>query len=70
MHYNYILLSRTELERLIKKAYLSGQNHNISLINNLDTPYDLDEYVLNEVEQTFKQYTRNKQDEVDGWDGC
>lgn len=71
MQYNYIFLSRSELEQTIKKAYLSGQNHNIALVNNLNTPHNLDEYVHGEVEQIFKQYTSAKHsDEVEGWDGC
>jgi hypothetical protein len=53
----YIFLSKMELEHIIKKAYVNGQNNNIQLTNNIDVPYNLDEYVQNEIEQIFKQQT-------------
>jgi hypothetical protein len=52
---NYITLSKTELKYIIKKAYMSGQNNNIQLTNNMDVPHNLDEYVQNEIEQILKQ---------------
>jgi hypothetical protein len=51
----YIFLSKMELEHIIKKAYVNGQNNNIQLTNNMDVPHNLDEYVQNEIEQIFKQ---------------
>jgi hypothetical protein len=53
----YIFLSKMELEHIIKKAYVNGQNNNIQLTNNIDVPHNLDEYVQNEIEQIFKQQT-------------
>lgn len=53
----YIFLSKMELEHIIKKAYVNGQNNNIQLANNIDVPHNLDEYVQNEIEQIFKQQT-------------
>jgi hypothetical protein len=53
----YIFLSKMELEHIIKKAYVNGQNNNIQLTNNMDVPHNLDEYVQNEIEQIFKQQT-------------
>jgi hypothetical protein len=44
-----------ELEHIIKKAYVNGQNNNIQLANNIDVPHNLDEYVQNEIEQILKQ---------------
>lgn len=52
---NYITLSKTELKYIIKKAYMSGQNNNIQLANNMNVSYNLDEYVQNEIEQILKQ---------------
>jgi len=52
---NYITLSKTELKHIIKKAYMSGQNNNIQLANNMNVSYNLDEYVQNEIEQILKQ---------------
>ena len=66
---SYITLSKIELEHLIKKAYMSGQNNNIQLINNMDTPHNLDEYIQNEIEQIFKQQ-ENKQTNTENWYGC
>ena len=66
---SYITLSKIELEYLIKKAYMSGQNNNIQLINNMDTPHNLDEYIQNEIEQIFKQQ-ENKQTNTENWYGC
>jgi len=65
----YIFLSKMELEHIIKKAYVNGQNNNIQLANNIDVPHNLDEYVQNEIEQIFKQYS-NKQTDVESWYGC
>ena len=65
----YIFLSKMELEHIIKKAYVNGQNNNIQLANNIDVPYNLDEYIQNEIEQIFKQYS-NKQTDVESWYGC
>ena len=65
---SYITLSKIELEYLIKKAYMSGQNNNIQLINNMDTPHNLDEYIQNEIEQIFKQ-RENKQTNTENWYG-
>ena len=62
---SYITLSKIELEHLIKKAYMSGQNNNIQLINNMGTSYNLDEYIQNEIEQIFKQ-----RENVENWYGC
>ena len=70
MHHNYISLPRTELEQLIKKAYLSGQSYYIKISNNIPASQDLDSYVLDEIEQICKSHAKNKQDEIDGWDGC
>jgi hypothetical protein len=52
---NYITLSKTELKYIIKKAYMSGQNNNIQLANNMNVSHNLDEYVQNEIEQILKQ---------------
>ena len=65
----YIFLSKMELEHIIKKAYVNGQNNNIQLANNIDVPHNLDEYVQNEIEQIFKQHS-NKQTDVESWYGC
>jgi hypothetical protein len=65
----YIFLSKMELEHIIKKAYVNGQNNNIQLANNIDVPHNLDEYVQNEIEQIFKQYS-SKQTDVESWYGC
>jgi hypothetical protein len=58
-----------ELEHIIKKAYVNGQNNNIQLANNIDVPHNLDEYVQNEIEQIFKQ-RNDKQTDVESWYGC
>ena len=63
------ILYCSKLEHLIKKAYMSGQNNNIQLINNMDTPHNLDEYIQNEIEQIFKQQ-ENKQTNTENWYGC
>jgi hypothetical protein len=67
----YIILSEEELNQIVKKVYLSGQNRGISLLSRLEFPDAIEDYVEGEVEYIFETYnTSSKKDSVDGWGGC
>jgi hypothetical protein len=71
MQSNYIILSKSELEKLLRNAYLSGQNHTIMISHGLNQT-NIDDFIANEMDK-FAQVSKvkhNNLDGIDGWGGC
>ena len=69
MAYNYIILSKTELEQLLRNAHLSGQNYTIMGSNGL-SQMDIDSFINNEIDKITNVKVNPKHKDVDGWGGC
>jgi len=69
MAYNYIILSKTELEQLLRNAHLSGQNYAIMGSNGL-SQMDIDSFINNEIDKITNVKVNSKYEDVDGWGGC
>lgn len=70
MEKNYVMLSKTELEQLLRNTHLSGQNHSIMGVSGL-VPVSIDDYVSNEISKIFtRKVTVNTHTDTDGWGGC
>ena len=69
MAYNYIILSKAELEQLLRTAHSSGQNYAIMSLNGL-SQVDVDSFINSEIDKVTAVKSSSKHNEVDGWGGC